>query len=300
LASTIDELAMIPLSMVPASTDPMLVNRRPVELGLPAVAGVDLAGRASSLAAVRLQMDSTASMLPAADPRPSSWARTLDDLLSTAVSDDEATSLMAGLVAEADALRGAVVAPEPFTFTLTGRSSELRLRLQNRSDTELAVVVRASSPKLAFPLGDQRTVLAPNASTDVLVPVVARSNGRFPVAVEIRTPAGEVIAGPVPLTARVRTLTGLTQVISGAALLILAAWWFSHVRGRRRQRSLAVATGRHPAAIEARELSFDAAEARLAPHPQPPADAASTAPPTHDALPYEQQPTPEVADGSHG
>lgn len=265
-AGTLDEIALVPLSALPASTDAMLVNRRPVSLTLPETAGVDLAGRVSALAAVRLQMDSTASMLPAGDTRPAAWAELLDTLLSTAVDDVEANRVMGELVGEADRIRGAVIAPEPFTFTLTGRSSELRIRLQNTSNTELSVVVQASSPKLTFPAGEQLTTLPPNASRDVLVPVVARSNGRFPVSVEIRTPAGEVIAGPVPLTARVRTLTGLTQVLSGAALLILAAWWYSHLRGRRRERSLAVAAERHPALVEQPELSFDAAEAQLPEH----------------------------------
>ena len=42
--------------------------------------------------------------------------------------------------------------------------------------------------------------------------------------------------GPVVLTAHVNALTGLGQVITGGALLVLGSWWFGHFRRRRRQR----------------------------------------------------------------
>ena len=63
--------------------------------------------------------------------------------------------MLAAVSAEAAAVRDSVVAPRPFTFTLTGRSSPLRLNLRNDADEPLQVVVRPSSPKLTFPDGDQ-------------------------------------------------------------------------------------------------------------------------------------------------
>ena len=85
---------------------------------------------------------------------------------------------------------------------------------------------------------------------DVDIPVEARSNGVFPVLVEILTPAGNPVTQPVELTARVSTLTGLGRVFTFGAVLVLATWWFTYFRRRRAQRradDIAQATGRHPA-----------------------------------------------------
>ncbi len=93
-------------------------------------------------------------------------------------------------------------------------------------------------------------MLAAEPDHDVDIPVEARSNGVFPVVVEILTPAGNAITEPVELTARVSTLTGLGRVFTVGAILVLATWWFSYFRRRRAQRraeGIALATGRHPA-----------------------------------------------------
>ena len=46
----------------------------------------------------------------------------------------------------------------------------------------------------------------------------------------MHTPSGAVIGEPIVLTARVNALSGLGQLLTGAALLVLATWWFSHFR----------------------------------------------------------------------
>jgi hypothetical protein len=94
-------------------------------------------------------------------------------------------------------------------------------------------------------------VLEPNQINNVDIPVEARSNGVFPVIVEIRTPAGTPITDPVELTARVSTLTGLGRLFTVGAVLVLATWWFSYFRRRRNERRTAdidQALDRHPAA----------------------------------------------------
>jgi hypothetical protein len=66
--------------------------------------------------------------------------------------------------------------------------------------------------------------------------VLVRSNGTFPVTIDLLTPAGDLaIADPLVLTARVNALTGIGQVLTGGALLVLATWWLSHFRARRRR-----------------------------------------------------------------
>ena len=161
---------------------------------------------------------------------------------------------------EADAVRDSVAVPPPFPFTLTGRESVLRLNIRNDADEPRLVVVRARSPKLTFPEGNLEVELAPSGNTEIELPVVARSNGTSSVEVELLTPAFEqTVDGPVILTARVNALTGLGQVITGGAVLVLLSWWFGHFRRRRRERLDGAAAGN--GGPSAPDLSPDAAEA---------------------------------------
>jgi hypothetical protein len=261
LAETPD-FGLTRLSGVPAATTVMDVpNRGPQSVRLPAVAGPDLAGRVERVNVMRLTTAGAASML--ADPTQlATWNERLDALLSTGVSDDDADAELARLGAEVQDLYADVEAPNPFTFTLTGRSSTLRLNIRNNGPRDLRVIVRPSSPKLRFPDGDQTVVLAAGGPTEVLIPVQAQSNGTSAVGIEILTPTGgQSVQGPVILTARVNALSGLGQVVTGGALLILVSWWYGHFRRRRRQRRAMLGEVDNPPALPPTALSPDAAEA---------------------------------------
>jgi hypothetical protein len=208
----------------------------PLTLTFPTTAGPDLTARVALLEATRVRAASTASMLPEDDPRPAAWTAELDTLISTGIDDAEVAARTDALEAEFTELRADVVPPDPFTFVLTGRTSEIRLRITNEGVTPLRVAVSATSDKLDFPDGTLVVTLDPLSITEVIVPVIVRSNGTFPVTVEFATPAGEPLAGPVPLTGRANFITGLGQLLTGAAVLVLVSWWFSHLRARRRDR----------------------------------------------------------------
>ncbi|MCH9836128.1 hypothetical protein K0U83_10730 [bacterium] len=201
---------------------------------LPDVAGPSLATRLDRIEEVAISLQTVASMLPADDPRPTAWTRQLDSYVSTAYDDETVAAELDGLLAEAQTLRDGVVAPEPFTFTLTGRNGDIGVRIGNKLDEALNVVLRLSSPRLEFPNGDTTITLLPDEVTVVNVPVVARSNGTSPVTVEVLTPSQDPLTEPVTLTSRVNALTGLAQALTFGLFLILLTWWFSHWRARRR------------------------------------------------------------------
>jgi hypothetical protein len=224
------------LSFAASATDTMFVNGAPREITFAASAGPDIAARSERIASTRLAAATIASMLPSDDPRPGAWNAELDLMLSTAFSEPDVSARLDDLVREVEAVPAAIVVPEPFGFTLTGESSDITLRIGNTSDTTLTVLIRSAATKLSFPDGDRVAQLVPGI-TVVEIPVLVRSNGTFPVTIELLTPAGELeIAEPLVLTARVNALTGLGQVLTGGALLVLATWWFSHFRARRRRR----------------------------------------------------------------
>ncbi len=233
------------------------------ELVLPTTAGTDLSARVEVVNRTRFALADTASMLPADDPRPDEWNAALDSLLTTQVDDAEAIAIVAELTAESDAIRAAIVPPDSFRFTLTGRNSSVRLRLGNTSTTPLEVRIVPTSPRMEFPDGPQVVEVLPGGDpTLVTIRVRARSNGTSSVVMALTTPSGGQLGQPVILTARVNSLTGLSQVLTGGALLVLATWWFTHLRQRRRERrGLPSRRERRLALATTEQVSPDAAEA---------------------------------------
>jgi hypothetical protein len=250
------------LSSVPANTTVMEVpGRGPQSVRLPATAGPDLSPRVARVNVMRLKTTGAASMLE--DPSQlAAWNAALDALLSTGVSDTDADDELARVDREVRDMYADVVAPNPITFTLTGRSSTLRLNIRNNGTRDLRVIVRPSSPKLRFPDGDTPVVLGAGGATEVLIPVQAQSNGTSAIGIEILTPTGnQTVQGPVIMTARVNALSGLGQVVTGGAILILVSWWYGHFRRRRRQRRAMLGEVDNPPLVAAGALSPDAAEA---------------------------------------
>lgn len=235
LAETTPSVRFTAASTLTGLTDTQQDASGAVTVQLPEIAGPSLTERITLIDATAITMASAASMLPADDPRPAAWTAELDGLISTSYTDADVVEATAALTAEADRLRDAVVLPEPFTFTLTGREGTVETRLGNLSDVPLTVVLHPESAKVAFPDGDQTVTLRPRDETAVIVPIEARSNGTSSIDLSVSTPAGEVIDAPVTLTARVTALTGLGQVLTAGFVLVLLTWWFSHWRSRHRE-----------------------------------------------------------------
>jgi hypothetical protein len=247
LAATTPAVRFAEASALIGLTD-VLVDRNDdsVTITLPDVAGPSLAARVELIERTGLALASAASMLPDDDPRIAEWTTELDTLISTGYTDDAAMAIAGDLIAEANTLTGAVELPEPFTFTLTGRSGTIEIRLGNALDEPLDVIVALDSTKVTFPEGDQRVTLRPLDETSLLVPVQAESNGTSSIDLVVSTPAGQPLHEPVTLTARVSALTGLGQVLTGGLILVLLTWWFTHWRSRRRAQLVGTGRDRHP------------------------------------------------------
>ncbi|MGI9030141.1 MAG: hypothetical protein ACR2HP_09180 [Ilumatobacteraceae bacterium] len=258
LTGPLDDVRLVPLSTLAATTEPMLVDGEPSTVELPTTAGPDLSARLDRIELTRLSTESAASM-QVGDDDARRWRSELDALINTALSDDDADAVLGRIAAEAETIRASIEAPAPFDFTLTGRSSTLRLNVRNTADEPLLVIVRARSPKLTFPGGDQLVELAPLGATEVTIPVEARSNGTSSIDVDLLTPQYEQpVNGSVLLTAHANALTGLGQVITVGALLVLGSWWFSHHRRQRRERLVGAAGTPGGAPLDV--MSPDAAE----------------------------------------
>ena len=203
---------------------------------------VSVAGKANDSLADELA--STSLMLPSDAPQHAAWTTSRLVMLDDRLSSDEFALYFKGFRNQLRLLRASVKVPESLSFTLGGRESDLRLQLRNDAAVDLTVSVEISSAKLQFPNEDRIVTVPANGAIDLVIPVVARASGRFPIEVVLYTPDGLVQAGQrVQLTARVAAIAGLGLVVSGAAALVLLAWWLSHWRAKRRKS----AAKQHPA-----------------------------------------------------
>ena len=241
LAVAIDrapQLRLRALSSLPrANTEATLID-------VPRSKGVDVSVAGKANDSLADEYASTSMMLPSDAPQHAAWTTSRLVMLDDRLSGDEFALYFKGFRNQLRMLRASVNVPESLSFTLGGRESDLRLQLRNDAAVDLTVSVEISSAKLQFP-NEERIVTVPaNGAIDLVIPVVARASGRFPIAVVLYTPDGLVQAGQrVQLTARVAAIAGLGLVVSGAATLVLLAWWLSHWRAKRRKS----AAKQHPA-----------------------------------------------------
>lgn len=238
-ATTVDELAV--------GADVATEDGAPVAVQLATTVDHGLGRRTAVVDGLTFDIDTTSTMLPSGSARVADWNRLLDLLATEALDDDQVAAIADGLTTELAGFRDAVQLPAGFSFTLTGRGSEVPIKLGNDSTVPLTVVVRLSSTKLRFPAGSQTVTLEPGQFTEVRVPIEARANGTFPVTLEVLTPDGaRALAPPVGLTATVNAISGLGNLITGALALVLLSWWLRNARRQRRQRAASAAARRHP------------------------------------------------------
>jgi hypothetical protein len=241
-------IEFVTLDGVERSTTSMLIDGLPVQIVLPLTSPIDISARLRSLDELRVRAFMISGMLVNDAGRSDQWNETIDVLSSSALTDQDVATAAEDLTSELDAIAGAVVPRPAYAFTLSGRRTTIRLRIENVSDESLKVLVRMASTKLTFPKGDQTVTLEPKNITDVAVPVVARSNGSFTVTLDVLTPGGAPLGDTLFLKARVNSLTGLAQLLTGGGLLVLIAWWVRHLRATRRRRRHTAMLANHPVA----------------------------------------------------
>ena len=241
LAVAIDrapQLRLRALSSLPRANSEATLVKVPRSNGV----DVSVAGKASD--ALTDEYASTSMMLPTDAPQHAAWTTSRLVMLDDRLSGDDFALYLKGFRNQLRLLRASVKVPQSLSFTLGGRKSDLRLQLRNDAAVDLTVSVEISSAKLQFPDEDRIVTVPANGAIDLVIPVVARASGRFPIEVVLYTPDGMVQAGQrVQLTARVAAIAGLGLVVSGAATLVLLAWWLSHWRANRRKS----AAQKHPA-----------------------------------------------------
>jgi hypothetical protein len=192
--------------------------------------------RIKDLDLLRTDLDKLKSSIGENSEQWAKWNERLLALSSENLSASDFADFIGQTRGELKALRTAVTLQEGTTFTLGSRESQLRLDLQNSSDQDMDVQVRVVSPKLRFTKSAAVIRVPANGSSELVVDVVALSNGLFPVEIRIFTADGlSQLGKKVEVSARVNAIAGLGQVVSGVALLLLVTWWVAHIRRKYRK-----------------------------------------------------------------
>jgi hypothetical protein len=182
-------------------------------------------------------------MLTPGDAQAAQWKDLLSVMSARTLSSAQRQSYVDAIWLQTFLLGEAISTPTSTTFTLGGRESSLRISLRNDNDYDVRVRVRLTSSKLTFSAAEQVVLLPSGMTTSIEVPVVAKSNGSFPVSLQLFSPSGNVAVGrSTTLTARVNALAGLGQLVTGLALLLLIIWWVYHLR-RASRRKLNLTSG---------------------------------------------------------
>ena len=243
------DMGFVALDDLLTSMTVSVMDGLPVSFELP-VADVPKTQADTSLSEFAARVNGFSTMLPDGDERPKLWRRIVNILPASDLTQSQAQTYINAVDTELAAIGGSIVTPSTTTFTLGGRDSSIRLSLRNDNQTDLLVRVHLTSSKLTLPTDDQVVTLPAGTTTLVEIPVTAKSNGRFPVTLQLFTPLGDITVGsPAKFSARVNALAGLGQLFTGIALLLLLSWWIHHLRRehQRRQFDSDDSVDRHPA-----------------------------------------------------
>jgi len=206
----------------------------------PALSKVNIASfveRATKIADLRKDTEKLRSTISPEATIWQDWNERLLVMSSDSMTDTKRDEFISATRDQLKKIRQSVTLQEGTTFTLGSRESTLRLDLQNSSDFAMTVQVQVISSKLRFKNEIATIQIPANGSNELVVDVVALSNGLFPVEVKIFTADGlSQLGKKIEVSARVNALAGLGQVVTGVGLLLLATWWVAHIRRKYRKK----------------------------------------------------------------
>jgi hypothetical protein len=103
------------------------------------------------------------------------------------------------------------------------------------------VRIELNSQQLQFPDGTVREVVLPPRSSTVRFAVEARSQGNYPLTLQVTTVDGGLQVESTRVHVRSTFVSGVGKFLTVGAAAFLAIWWGLDIRKRRR-RARAVAT----------------------------------------------------------
>jgi hypothetical protein len=124
------------------------------------------------------------------------------------------------------------------TIILTARRAKIPITIVSKSKYPVMVVLDVRSPDLTFPKGHRERILVSRTNVPAYVEVHALVSGDFSLQATLLSANGSLVLTSARYTVRssVTSLAGI--VLTLVALAILAGWWITSMRRRRRLRAL--------------------------------------------------------------
>ena len=123
---------------------------------------------------------------------------------------------------------GSITTPPIETITLTGRSSNVPVLIDNNLGIDAQVILVLDSEKLDFPEGREVTAVLTPGSNRIEVPIETRGSGDSPIRIQIFSPDRSVLLGSSEVVVRAFAFSGVGLIIGVLAILVLVLWWLRH------------------------------------------------------------------------
>ena len=123
---------------------------------------------------------------------------------------------------------GSITTPPVETITLTGRSSDVPVLIDNNLGIEAQVILVLDSEKLDFPEGREVAAVLTPGSNRIEIPIETRGSGDSPIRIQIFSPDRSVLLGSSEVVVRAFAVSGVGVVIGVLAILVLLVWWLRH------------------------------------------------------------------------
>jgi hypothetical protein len=228
-------------------------NGRPLVRQLEGPQDVAPLGGAELLATARATVSAAGELYGDSSPLVRALDQELDVSLSAAFSTPQRAALIGSALRAAESDLSKVKLPPSTSITLTSRQGRLPLTLLSSAGIPVRVLLMLTSEQLSFvdakfgstgschpvnPGSEDCQLTLSRSTTTLQVPVVVRTSGAFPLALQLATPSGseEIAAGTDTVRSTAISDVGLVLMVSAA--LFLAVWWARNARHGRRARRL--------------------------------------------------------------
>ncbi len=204
----------------------------------------DELGLAQSLFVTRVALTQMGSVLPTASTRFAGLTDRTTVATSADLTDAQRAAYFDAVTERVNPVRNAVTVRVRDRITLAGKNGTIPLSLVNSLDESVSVRVRVSTDKLRVTDNDRLVVVPAGGELPLRIAVEARTSAwQFPANVSLATPDGtEPVGAATVLELRAVGLSGLGLGISFGALAVLATWWITSARRRRKAKRRVTAT----------------------------------------------------------
>ncbi|HEY1826234.1 MAG TPA: DUF6049 family protein [Acidimicrobiales bacterium] len=118
------------------------------------------------------------------------------------------------------------------TITLAGSGTELPITIISRLHYTVDAVVRLVTDRAIFPKGSTVAVTLNSPTQSIRVPVADARGSSLTLQVLLTTPNGQVVLARSAIQVRIAGTSVVGYLLTFAALLVLALWWWRTIRRR--------------------------------------------------------------------